>query len=93
MQAGPDLVRPSTLLLLEPEFSPNPVGHPSRFPLALPTFFIRLLSQPGQLVVDPFGGTGTTGLAAEKLGRKWLLTEISRDYAASVPSRFAKDRK
>lgn len=88
VQAGPDMVRPSTLLHLEPDFSPNPVKHPARFPLALPTFFINLLTMPGQMVVDPFGGTGTTALAAEQLGRRWLVTEIDPKYAAVVPSRF-----
>ena len=60
VQAGPDLVRPSTLLHLEPEFLPNPTRHPARFPVELPSFFIRLLTQPGQLVFDSFGGTCTT---------------------------------
>jgi site-specific DNA-methyltransferase (adenine-specific) len=88
VQAGPDMVRPSTLLHLEPDFSPNPIKHPARFPLGLPTFFINLLTLPGQMVVDPFGGTGTTALAAEQLGRRWLVTEIDPKYAAVVPSRF-----
>ena len=92
VQAGPDMVRPSTLLHLEPEFSPNPVAHPARFPLALPSFFIHLLSKPGQLVFDPFAGTGTTGLAAEKLGRKWLLTESDREYLSVLPKRLAAGR-
>jgi site-specific DNA-methyltransferase (adenine-specific)/site-specific DNA-methyltransferase (cytosine-N4-specific) len=92
VQAGPDMVRPSTLLHLEPEFSPNPSKHPARFPLELPTFFIKLLTKPGQLVVDPFGGTGTTALAAEMLDRRWLVTEIDPRYAAVVPSRFAAGR-
>lgn len=91
-QAGPDMVRPSTLLYMEPEFSPNPIRHPARFPLALPDFFIRLLSKPGQLVVDPFAGTGTTALAAEQLGRKWLAIEQSSHYASIVPSRFESVR-
>jgi DNA modification methylase len=88
VQAGPDMVRPSTLLHLEPDFSPNPVKHPARFPLALPTFFINLLTLPGQIVIDPFGGTGTTALAAEQLGRRWLVMEIDPKYAAVLPSRF-----
>lgn len=92
VQAGPDMVRPSTLLHLEPEFSPNPFKHPARFPIALPTFFINLMTQPGQMVIDPFGGTGTTALAAEKLGRRWLLTEIDPEYAAAVPLRFKTGR-
>ena len=92
VQAGPDMVRPSTLLHLEPDFSPNPARHPARFPLELPSFFIKLLTKPGQLVVDPFGGTGTTALAAEKLERRWLVTEVDPHYAAVVPSRFATGR-
>lgn len=92
VQAGPDMVRPSTLLHLEPEFSPNPTKHPARFPLALPTFFINLLSKPGQLVVDPFSGTGTTALAAEKLERRWLVTELDAKYASVISDRFASGR-
>lgn len=92
VQAGPNMVRPSTLLHLEPDFSPNPVKHPARFPLALPTFFINLLTQPGQLVVDPFGGTGTTALAAERLDRRWLVTEIDPNYAAATSARFEAGR-
>lgn len=88
VQAGPDMVRPSTLLHMEADFSPNPSRHPARFPLTLPTFFINLLTLPGQMVIDPFGGTGTTGLAAEKLGRRWLLTELDPNYAAVLPARF-----
>jgi site-specific DNA-methyltransferase (adenine-specific) len=89
VKAGPDMVRPSTLLYLEPEFSPNPDAHPSRFPVTIPSFFIRLLTQPGQLVVDPFGGTGTAAVAAEQLDRRWLLSEIDPRYVASLPSRLA----
>lgn len=88
VQAGPDLVRPSTLLHLEADFTPNPVKHPARFPVTIPTFFIKLLTKPGQLVVDPFGGTGTTALAAEQLERRWLVTELDPKYAAILPSRF-----
>jgi len=92
VQAGPDMVRPSTLLHFEPEFSPNPAKHPARFPLVLPTFFIKLLSKPGQVVFDPFGGTGTTALAAEKLRRRWLVAETDPAYAAVLPSRFESGR-
>lgn len=92
VQAGPDMVRPSTLLHLEPDFTPNPTKHPARFPVTLPLFFINLLTLPGQHVVDPFGGTGTTALAAEKLGRRWLVTELDPTYAEAVPVRFATGR-
>jgi site-specific DNA-methyltransferase (adenine-specific) len=92
VQAGPDMVRPSTLLHLEPEFGPNPTHHPARFPLALPSFFINLMTQPGQLVFDPFAGTGTTGLAAEQLGRQWLLVELDDSYAGVLQDRLAAGR-
>jgi hypothetical protein len=92
VQAGPDLVRPSTLLLLEPEFGPNPTGHPCRFPVDLPRFFIQLLTSPGQVVLDPFGGTGTTGVAAEGLGRRWVLVEADPGYASALPRRLESGR-
>lgn len=88
--AGPDQVRPSTLLTFEPEFGPNPSGHPSRFPVELPDFFIRLMTRPGQVVLDPFAGTGTTGVAAEALSRRWVLFEADAGYAAALPDRLAR---
>ena len=87
------MVRPSTLLSLEPEFSPNPTLHPARFPLALPSFFVKLLTEPGQIVFDPFGGTGTTAVAAEALGRRWIVTEIDKKYAAILPERIASPNR
>ncbi len=92
VQAGPDFVRPSTLLHLEPDFSPNPTQHPARFPLSLPTFFIKLLTRPGQLVFDPFAGTGTTCVAAELCDRKWLGAELDSTYARILPDRLKAAR-
>lgn len=92
VQAGPDMVRPSTLLTFEPEFSPNPTGHPARFPIQLPDFFIRLLTQPDQLVFDPFGGTCTTAVSAEHLQRRWLVTETDRAYTAELSNRLRTGR-
>lgn len=92
VQAGPDLVRPSTLLHFEPEFGPNPTRHPARFPIELPIFFIKLLTQPGQIVFDPFAGTCTTALAAEQLGRQWLMAELDPQYASVLPERLESGR-
>ncbi len=92
VQAGPDHVRPSTLLHFEAEFGPNPTLHPARFPLRLPDFFIRLMTRPGQLVFDPFAGTGTTAVAAEGLGRQWLCTEIDGAYTSALPDRLRTGR-
>lgn len=92
VNAGPDMVRPSTLLHFEPEFGPNPTKHPARFPIELPRFFVPLLTKPDDLVYDPFGGTGTTGLACEQLARRWLLSELDKKYAQVLPGRIRKGR-
>ena len=62
--------------------------HPARFPTPVPEFFVRFLTVPGQLVVDPFAGSNVTGHVAEKLGRRWLATEINADYVAGSRLRF-----
>jgi site-specific DNA-methyltransferase (adenine-specific) len=54
--------------------------HPAPFPFALPGRLVRLLSHPGDVVYDPFAGTGTTLIAARDLGRKYIGSEISDDY-------------
>lgn len=92
VQAGPDMVRPSTLLSFEAEFGPNMTGHPARFPIALPTFFVKLLTKPGQLVFDPFAGTCTTAVACEHLARKWLATELDSRYTRELPDRMRSGR-
>lgn len=55
-------------------------GHPAVFPVALPAFFIKLLSPPSGLVVDPFAGSGTTGIAAMQLGRDCVLIDNNIKY-------------
>jgi DNA modification methylase len=65
--------------------------HPARFPKALPEFFIKLLTEPGDLVLDPFAGSNTTGEAAELLGRRWLALECNRDYLIGSAFRFMAD--
>jgi site-specific DNA-methyltransferase (cytosine-N4-specific) len=62
--------------------------HPARFPAELPRFFIDFLTEPGELVVDPFAGSNTTGAVAEKLGRRWLAIEKDRHYAKDSELRF-----
>src|SRR5438094_713730 len=55
-------------------------GHPARFPAKLPEFFIRFLTDPGDLVLDIFAGSNTTGAVAETEGRQWLAFDESRSY-------------
>jgi site-specific DNA-methyltransferase (cytosine-N4-specific) len=65
--------------------------HPARFPPALPDFFIRFLTEPGQLVVDPFAGSNMTGHLAERLERRWLAFEINTEYVAGSRLRFEEE--
>jgi DNA modification methylase len=62
--------------------------HPARFPAELPRFFIEFLTEPRDLVLDPFAGSNTTGAVAEQLGRKWLAVEKGRAYAKDSQLRF-----
>ena len=66
-------------------------GHPARFPAKLPEFFIKYLTEPGDLVVDIFAGSNTTGQVAEVLGRRWRSFELSREYLAASAFRFLDD--
>jgi DNA modification methylase len=62
--------------------------HPARFPAALPEFFIKLLTDEGEIVLDPFGGSNTTGAVAEKLARRWLIAENVKEYLDASKFRF-----
>jgi site-specific DNA-methyltransferase (cytosine-N4-specific) len=68
------------------------VRHPARFPSEVPAFFIKMLTDEGDMVLDIFGGSNTTGFAAEALGRKWLTFEHSRDYLTASVFRFLERR-
>ena len=63
-------------------------GHPARFPQRLPEFFIKFLTNPGDIVLDIFSGSNTTGAAAEELGRRWMAFELDREYVATSAFRF-----
>jgi site-specific DNA-methyltransferase (cytosine-N4-specific) len=66
-------------------------GHPARFPAKLPEFFIKYLTEPGDVVVDIFAGSNTTGRAAESLARRWIAFDLSREYLAASAFRFMDD--
>ena len=67
--------------------------HPARFPTALPEFFIKLTTDPDDLVVDIFAGSNTTGFVCEKLNRKWLAFELSEEYVMGGRYRFPQPSK
>lgn len=62
--------------------------HPARFPSAFPEFFIKLITDKSDLVLDPFAGSNTTGFSAESLQRRWLAFELQEDYLLSSIFRF-----
>jgi DNA modification methylase len=65
--------------------------HPARFPLKIPLFFIEFLTDPGDLVIDIFAGSNTTGEAAEIKSRIWIACEIDYSYLASSIFRFFEE--
>jgi site-specific DNA-methyltransferase (cytosine-N4-specific) len=62
--------------------------HPARFPPAVPEFFVRFLSEPGQLVLDPFAGSNVTGMVAQEHKRRWIAIEVNETYVAGSMLRF-----
>lgn len=64
--------------------------HPARMPAGLPKFFIEMLTTRRDLVLDPFGGSNTTGAMAEKLGRRWISVEPEAKYIAGSRARFSQ---
>ena len=65
------------------------VPHPARMQPGLARFFIEFLTEKNDLVLDPFGGSNTTGFAAESLGRRWISFDMNKNYAKQSKIRFA----
>lgn len=63
-------------------------AHPAPMQSALASFFIRFLTDPGDIVLDPFGGSNTTGAVAEAIDRRWLAIEPNWDYIRGSVGRF-----
>ena len=62
--------------------------HPARFPAQLPFFFVKFLTEAGDLVLDPFAGSNMTGAVAEQEERHWLAFEIEQEYLEASKLRF-----
>jgi site-specific DNA-methyltransferase (cytosine-N4-specific) len=62
--------------------------HPARFPAALPEFFVKLLTEEGDLVVDPFAGSNTAGAVAEACHRRWIAVDEVEEYLVASKFRF-----
>ncbi len=66
--------------------------HPARYPAAIPEFFIKFLTNQGDLVLDPFAGSNVTGTVAESLGRHWVACEEFEDYVKGSMARFFDEK-
>jgi len=62
--------------------------HPARFPAGLPAFFIRMLTDPNDLVLDPFAGSCVTGEVCEQMNRRWVCCELEEEYVNGALGRF-----
>jgi site-specific DNA-methyltransferase (cytosine-N4-specific) len=71
---GRSMAYPSNVLHLATECGNR--NHSATFPAALPAWFIRLFTQPGDVILDPFIGSGTTAVASVELGRDYIGIEL-----------------
>ena len=85
---GRDMVYPTNVIHMSTECSNR--NHSAAFPLELPSWFIKLFSVEGDLVLDPFVGSGTTAEAAKLLGRHYLGIDISPEFFDLAETRVAQ---
>jgi site-specific DNA-methyltransferase (adenine-specific) len=76
---------------LRPE-SARRVGHPAPFPVALPERLIQLYTYRDDVVLDPFAGSGTTGVAAVRSGRSFVLFDTDPEYVDLAERRIDEER-
>jgi DNA modification methylase len=66
--------------------------HPARYPAQLPEFFVRMLTDDQDRVLDPFAGSCVTGEVCERLKRRWVCVEMDADYVEGAKGRFLRPR-
>ena len=71
-----------------PTFQSEALGHPAAYPVGLPEFFVKAYTDSGDIVFDPFMGSGSTLIAAEKNGRIACGTELSASYVDLIVNRW-----
>lgn len=81
-----EMVYPSNVLYLATECSNK--NHSAVFPKELPEWFIKLFTKENDIVLDPFAGSGTTGIVAKKLNRDFILIEKKKEYCELIKKRL-----
>ena len=84
-------VDPDNVLKIAPV--PNNLEHSAAYPVELPSWFIKLLTRKGNIVLDPFMGSGTTAIAALRLKRKFIGIDIKSDFNKEAKKRIEKEIK
>jgi len=85
---GRNMAYPTNVLHLATECSNR--RHSAAFPLGLPEWFIKLFTKPEDIVLDPFVGSGTTAIAALRLGRRYLGIDVNREYCDMAENKLAE---
>ncbi len=67
--------------------------HPTAKPIEILEPLVQMTTDPGDLVLDPFLGGGSTGVACDRLGRRWIGCELNPEYAAMAEARVAAQRE
>jgi len=84
------IARCSDVAVFSPRLTPSGVNHPAVYPAQLAAWLIRLVTRPGDIVLDPFCGSGSTGVACINEGRRFIGIEKEREYAAEAKRRIAE---
>jgi len=84
-----DMAYPTNVISLPTECGNT--GHSAAYPVDLPSWFIKLFTLPGGIVLDPFMGSGTTGVAAKRLDRNFVGCEVETEFAQLAATRISND--
>lgn len=85
---GRDMVYPNNVIHMATECSNR--GHSAAFPIDLPTWFVKLFTVEGDVVLDPFIGSGTTAVAAKQLGRRFVGIDTNEEYCQLAEERIVQ---
>jgi len=86
---GRQLAYPDNVLHLATESSNT--NHSAAFPTSLPEWFIKLFTKPGDIILDPFIGAGSTAVAAKRTGRRYIGIEILNEFCQIAEQRVKKE--